>query len=363
MIKRAIIGIFSSIFIYKIFFALNENNSEIFDYNNNDNNDKIKVSILIPVYNYEQYLRDCLDSVINQSLKNIQIICVDDGSTDNSGKILDEYAQKDKRIIVKHIKHVSIAETRNECLKYATGEYIGFVDADDFIFYKQYEIAYTYAHKDKADMLEFKKYEFKKGTNLENTYHIISLNDKPLSDLKKNWHLIQNENWNKIYRTELIKKYNINFTPNTYAEDLQFNYKVIPFIKKIKFISMKSYFFRKKTNKEYQNIYKNPFDNFEKFFIDIINYYKEIGLLEKDPVWSLELIIVLFERLFRNKIKNKLYLEGFFKVLNQQKDFVNKENIQKINKISRKLLNLYLKYYSMNNENLKFKKDFEMYYS
>ena len=155
MIKRAIIGIFSSIFIYKIFFALNENNSEIFDYNNNDNNDKIKVSILIPVYNYEQYLRDCLDSVINQSLKNIQIICVDDGSTDNSGKILDEYAQKDKRIIVKHIKHVSIAETRNECLKYATGEYIGFVDADDFICKGGLSYVVEKANEYDADVAKF----------------------------------------------------------------------------------------------------------------------------------------------------------------------------------------------------------------
>lgn len=360
MIKRTIISIFSSIFIYKIFFALNENNCEIFDYNNNN---KIKVSILIPVYNYEQYLRDCLDSVINQSLKNIQIICVDDGSTDNSGKILDEYAQKDKRIIVKHIKHVSIAETRNECLKYATGEYIGFVDADDFIFYKQFEIAYIYANKDNVDILEFKKYEFNKGTNLDDTYHIINLNDKPLSDIKENWHFIQNENWNKIYRTELIKKNNITFTPNTYAEDLQFNYKVIPFIKKIKFISMRSYFFRKKTREEYRKIFKNPFDNYEKFFIDIINFYKEIGLLEKDPVWSIELLIVLFEKLFRNKIKIKKYLEGFFNILNQQKDFINKENIKKINKNTRKLLNLFLKYYSNECKSIKFKKDFEKYYS
>ena len=360
MIKRTIISIFSSIFIYKIFFALNENNSEIFDYNNND---KIKVSILIPVYNYDQYLRDCLDSVINQSLKSIQIICVDDGSTDNSGKILDEYAQKDKRIIVKHIKHVSIAETRNECLKYVTGEYIGFVDADDFIFYKQFEIAYMYAKRDNADVLEFKKYSFNKGTELDYTYHIINLNDQPLSNLKKNWHLIQNENWNKIYKAELIKKNNITFTPNTYAEDLQFNYKVIPFIKKIKFISMKSYFFRKKTKEEYKKIFKNPFDNYEKFFIDIINYYKEIGLIEKDPVWSIELIITLFDRLFRNKIKMNKYLEGFFKILNQQTDFINKENIQKINKNTRKLLNLILKYYFKNNQNKKNQKEFEKFYS
>ena len=94
---------------------------------------KFKISIIIPIYKAEKYLNDCLDSIINQSLTNIQIICINDESPDNSLNILKEYSKKDKRIIIKNIKHVSISETRNEGLKYVEGEYIGFVDDDDFI--------------------------------------------------------------------------------------------------------------------------------------------------------------------------------------------------------------------------------------
>ena len=95
---------------------------------------KFKISIIIPIYKAEKYLTDCLDSLVNQSLTNIQIICINDESPDKSLNILKEYSKKDKRIIIKNIKHVSISETRNEGLKYVEGEYIGLVnDDDDFI--------------------------------------------------------------------------------------------------------------------------------------------------------------------------------------------------------------------------------------
>ena len=86
-----------------------------------------KVSVIIPVYNVEKYLRECLDSVINQTLKDIEIICVDDGSTDSSGKILDEYAQKDKRIKVIHQENQGLGAAHNVGIDLAKGEYIGFV--------------------------------------------------------------------------------------------------------------------------------------------------------------------------------------------------------------------------------------------
>ena len=113
------------------------------------------MSIIIPIYKAEIYLNDCLDSLINQSLKNIQIICINDESPDNSLNILKEYSKKDKRIIIKNIKHVSISETRNEGLKYVEGEYIGFVDDDNCIDLNQYEKMYEFAKKDDIDLLEF----------------------------------------------------------------------------------------------------------------------------------------------------------------------------------------------------------------
>jgi glycosyltransferase involved in cell wall biosynthesis len=90
-----------------------------------------KISVIIPVYNVEPYLRECLDSVINQSLKDIEIICVDDGSPDNSGKILDEYASKDKRIQVIHKQNEGVGLARNDGIRAASGKYVCFMDPDD----------------------------------------------------------------------------------------------------------------------------------------------------------------------------------------------------------------------------------------
>ena len=106
-----------------------------------------KVSIVIPTYNVEQYLKECLDSVINQTLKDIEIICVDDGSTDNSGKILDEYAAKDSRIKVIHKENGGYGKAMNVGIDNATGEYIGIVEPDDYIEFDMYETLYINAKK------------------------------------------------------------------------------------------------------------------------------------------------------------------------------------------------------------------------
>ena len=91
------------------------------------------LTLIIPIYNIEQYLSQCLDSIINQTYKNIQIILVDDGSTDSSGRICDEYADKDSRIIVIHKENGGLVSARKAGLREATGEYVVYVDGDDWI--------------------------------------------------------------------------------------------------------------------------------------------------------------------------------------------------------------------------------------
>ena len=94
----------------------------------------IKISVIVPVYNVENYLIQCLDSIINQTLKDIEIICVDDCSPDNSIEILEEYKNKDNRIsIIRHSNNQGLGPARNTGLKHANGEYISFVDSDDYI--------------------------------------------------------------------------------------------------------------------------------------------------------------------------------------------------------------------------------------
>ncbi len=113
------------------------------------------ISIIIPVYNVEKYLRRCLDSVKSQTFQDWQAICVDDGSPDKSGKILDEYAKKDKRFIVVHKDNGGLSDARNAGLSFAKGEYIMYLDSDDFIHPQTMEILYFYANKNNADMVVF----------------------------------------------------------------------------------------------------------------------------------------------------------------------------------------------------------------
>ena len=91
------------------------------------------ISIIVPIYNVEKYLKQCIESIISQTYRNIEIILVDDGSPDNCGKICDEYSQKDKRIIVLHKENGGLSDARNKGIDIAKGDYLTFVDSDDFV--------------------------------------------------------------------------------------------------------------------------------------------------------------------------------------------------------------------------------------
>ena len=113
-----------------------------------------KVSIIIPVYNTEKYLRRCLASVCGQTLREIEIICINDGSKDISLEILKEYAANDDRIVVIDQKNSGVANARNNGLQRATAPYIGFVDSDDYIAPDMYEIMYNTIDEYKVDFIE-----------------------------------------------------------------------------------------------------------------------------------------------------------------------------------------------------------------
>ncbi len=116
---------------------------------------KPKISVIIPVYNVENYLRECVDSVLNQTFSDYEIILVDDGSTDISGKICDKYAVKDDRVNVIHKKNGGLSNARNVGLKKAVGEYIYFLDSDDYIKTDALEKLYNTAISEKADVVFF----------------------------------------------------------------------------------------------------------------------------------------------------------------------------------------------------------------
>lgn len=114
----------------------------------------IKISVIVPVYNVENYLRECLESIINQTLKEIEILCIDDCSTDNSYSILEEYAKKDNRIIlIKNLENKGGGYNRNIGIKEARGEYISFIDSDDYVLKDYLENLYNTAKKYNSDIV------------------------------------------------------------------------------------------------------------------------------------------------------------------------------------------------------------------
>ena len=199
---------------------------------------KYKVSICIPIYNVEKYLRECLDSIINQSLKEIEIICINDGSTDGSPEILDEYAQKDSRIKVINKENSGYGASMNRALDYATGEYIGIIESDDFAQIDMFENLYNIAKDNDAEIVKSDWYKYWsldkfvcKGNNITpaKTGYITNF-EEDNSILRINPSI-----WSGIYKKEFLDANNIRFleTPGASYQDLSFTFKLYTLAKRV----------------------------------------------------------------------------------------------------------------------------------
>ena len=124
----------------------------------------VKVSVILPVYNVEKYLKECLDSILNQTLQEIEVICVDDGSTDRSLEILREYEKKDKRVIVLTQENKGAGAARNKGLAIAKGEYLSFLDSDDFFASGMLEEAYRRCVEKKAQICVYQVLRYNEKT-------------------------------------------------------------------------------------------------------------------------------------------------------------------------------------------------------
>lgn len=171
--------------------------------NNSSNQSNIKVSVTVPLYNAEKYLRQCLDSLAAQTLKEIEFILVDDGSTDNSGEICDEYASKDNRFKVIHQENGGSAAARQTGLDASTGEYIIVCDSDDWVEPYMYEKLYTKAKETGADIVCCGYFaEYNDGKSIPNSYKFQHLDgvDFKLELFKYGHHM----SWNKLMRKNLL---------------------------------------------------------------------------------------------------------------------------------------------------------------
>ena len=189
-----------------------------------------KISVIVPVYNVEKYIDKCLDSLVNQTLEDIEIIVVNDGTPDNSQFIIDKYASKYPEKVFSYIKeNGGLSDARNYGMKYARGEYVAFVDSDDYIEKDMYENMYKKAKEKDFDIVDCNiKYVF---DNSDNVIHVMSGLDKDLvtkEDIKMKMLDFYPAAWNKIYKREKIE--NFKFKKNVWFEDVEFIYRLMPFI-------------------------------------------------------------------------------------------------------------------------------------
>lgn len=211
-----------------------------------------KISVVVPVYNVEKYLKECIDSIINQTLEDIEIICVNDGSTDSSLEILNDYAKKDSRIIVINKSNSGYGHTMNMGLNAATGEYIGIIESDDFADKNMFEDLYKLAKEYDADIVKgdwynyWSKNKFARKNNRISSAKALKLTN---SKLDKSLLRINPSVWSAIYKKEFLNKYNIRFleTPGASYQDLAFSFKIFALAEKV-ILTDKAYLYYRQDN-------------------------------------------------------------------------------------------------------------------
>lgn len=227
------------------------------------------VSIIVPVYNVDKYIHKCIKSLLNQTLRNIEIILVNDGSTDESGKICDEYSKIDNRIKVIHKINEGLSSARNAGIDIANGEYLGFVDSDDWVDETMYEKLYNNAIKFNASIAQCNILNtYTEYINIDNSREMVNIYSgmEVLEDLYNEKYVKTVVVWNKIYKRELFNL--LRFPKGKLHEDEFITYKLLHKSEKIVDISNIMYFYRQRSG----SIMSSEF-NIKRF--DIIDAWNE----------------------------------------------------------------------------------------
>jgi glycosyltransferase EpsH len=277
---------------------------------------KPKISIVVPIYNVESYLSRCLESLLLQSMKDIEIIAVNDGSTDGCSEILNQYAGKDKRLVVVNKENGGVSSARNEGIHRALGEYIGFVDPDDWVDPDMYEVMYATAIVENADIImcsyirEFGTHSKEKKFNLpdKTCYHDEDVRFKmlrriigPLNEEIANpefldaWGTV----WSKLYRSEIIKKNGLGFVDLLVVgtnEDSLFNIHTFYHAKKFVFLNKPYYHYWRSNTTSLTSGYKPDLkEKWFKLYIFIEKFIEEKKLTS-------EFILALNNRICLNTL-------------------------------------------------------------
>lgn len=286
------------------------------------------ISIIIPVYNVEKYLRRCVDSILNQTINEIEIILVDDGSIDQSGKICDEYAQKDMRVKAIHQENKGVSAARNKGLNMAQGEYIAFVDSDDFVDGDMYELLLANSKLYQADICACTA-----RTLYENGQKVLGKDDGEISVFNKNEAAekivksLDNALWNKLFTRQIVS--DIGFEEGrTHGEDLYFILQCLVKCEKVVYINRCKYNYIKRENSITSGrLSKVSFDQvyFKDKSSELLNQFFP-NCIKEGRHWAFASRLNLCRKiLLSSNDQYKKYLEEYKKYLKQNFTLVNKE--------------------------------------
>jgi len=304
----------------------------------------MRISVIIPLYNVEDYLNECMDSVLKQTYENLEIICINNNSTDNSLNILESYAQKDNRInIINNQKNYGIGYSRNIGLKYATGDYVFFMDADDIILENTLEKLLENMISNNSDVVLYELNHYNHFTEeihpvkhrLENVFNDVDFNNFTFTykDIKEYFLITPTPVWSKFYKKNFLDKYQFGFPEDVAYEDVIFHVKVLLNASKISFLPEHLYIQRLTNPKSQMKDYSKSKD-----IIKVCNDVEQY-LVKHDFFKELELEFIIF------KINQQRYHFSRLKTKEFQ-DLIKKEfermNVKgKENKIPKDLFEFY----------------------
>lgn len=289
------------------------------------------ITVIVPIYNVEKYIKQCLDSLVNQTYENLEIICVDDCGNDGSMDIVKKYANEDSRIkILKQNENKGCGEARNLGIDNASGEYIYFIDSDDFV-----EKNYI---KELVNIIEKENVDLVCNVNIlkyygENDFKNKQLKDKNqfILDKKLEWNdkllkVLPISAWCKLYKTDLLKKNKIYFADNKLKfEDFYFWYILKNQLKNIYIFYGSTYFYRQRNDSTMSVNKYNKNDCFDSLYIIelIYKYYKENNVLNKYSI-PFSWLNKYFKKM-NNKSEFFILIKKFFNTMKD--DIFKNENI------------------------------------
>ena len=275
----------------------------------------MKISFIVPVYNVKDYIEDCLNSLINQTYKNIEIIIIDDGSTDGSEDICDKYCKKYEYITVIHKKNGGLSSARNEGLKYVNGEYIVFVDSDDFVSTILCERLIDIIRIENPDLIQYDFFKFLDGEEIKFTNDIGLTNNnnyytlEGIENIYNHYFIdekLKRESWTKAYKRSVLD--NFSFPLGRLAEDLATTYKIISKCEKIVCIDDYLYFYRLRNNSIMGN------GSIKLYYDAMLAHYDIYKFIENNPKYSK----VAYTNYFNNLMK--LYAKNIIENHNYQSE-------------------------------------------